>query len=446
MVPKSKFIYFARVSRFSMDFVVIANRGIIATRVVEACEKLGLKYVTLFEEPDLNTKSVARHRGRLNERSIRIKGYNIVNEYISVASHFKKQGFDVGIHPGVGFWSEDKVLEQFCEEYDIRFIGPQYNALDVFGDKIKFRELAISLGVPVMPGREVKSLEDAIVAASEVGYPAMVKAADGAGGRGTSSADNDDDISRILAQPEMIGKRAYVEKKLQNFRHIEVQIFGVEDESGYYLVSLGERDCTEQRRNQKIIELAPSGLEAGLRRRIIEAAVAIGEAVHYVNAGTVEFLVDISTGKFYAMEGNARIQVEHRITEKVTGVDLVMNQLLVAGRKKVIIPQTTVTGCAIEARVYAEDPDTFNTESGLVTAVEYPRNSSHITLDTYIRRGRQKGDGLPVGKYDSHLFNVIAYGRTKREIKQYLAHTLEGTSVTGVKTNIPYLERTLSRV
>ena len=417
--------------------VLIANRGEIATRVIRACKELGIPTIAIYSEEDSTALYVKKADEAYMVGPGPIQGYLNIYRIVDLA---KKMGADA-IHPGYGFLSENPKLPLLCKMRGITFIGPSSKAIADMGDKITARALMQKAGVPVVPGTEgvINSSEEALEWASEHGYPIMVKASGGGGGRGLRVAR---DSSELTDAFEMAGKEAkaafnssdvFLEKFIEEPHHIEFQILA--DTHGN-TIHLGERDCSIQRRHQKLIEIAPSLLlDEDLRARMGQAAIKAAEAAEYTNAGTVEFLVD-KDRNFYFLEMNTRIQVEHPITEEITGVDLVKKQIEIASGMPIGLKQEDIKihGFAMECRINAEDPkNQFMPNSGRVTAY-YSPGGIGVRIDGAVYR-----DYVIPGCYDSMIVKLIINGGTWEEVLARMDRALEEFVIRGVKTTIPYL-------
>ncbi|MBS3761818.1 MAG: acetyl-CoA carboxylase biotin carboxylase subunit [Candidatus Brocadiia bacterium] len=417
--------------------ILIANRGEVALRIIRACAELGVETVAIYSEGDANTKyldyaddAVCIGPPPANESYLNIPRIIAAAEITNVDA----------IHPGYGFLSEEAEFAEICEESNIVFIGPTSEVMRKMGSKTTARTVAQEKKVPVLPGSEdpIESDDEAVAKAGEVGYPVMIKAASGGGGRGMRVAHNEITLRNMLALARSEAAQAfgndavYVEKVLERARHIEVQILG----DGYgNIIHLGERDCSIQRRYQKLIEETPSpGISDDTRSSVAKSAVNLCKAVNYTGAGTVEFLVDRS-GNYYFMEMNTRLQVEHPITEVVSGIDIVKEQIRVAAGERLPYQQKKLEfkGSAIECRINAEDPaDDFRTSPGRITEF-VPPGGPGIRLDTHVYSGYQV---QPF--YDSMVAKLICYGRNRLETLNILRRALEEFTVTGIKTTIPF--------
>ena len=422
--------------------VLIANRGEIALRVIRACRELGVETVAVYSEADRDSLHV-----RFADDDVCIGPAPARDSYLKIPQIIAAAeitGADA-IHPGYGFLSERAEFAEIVTASNITFIGPTAEQIRQMGDKAQARKLAQEAGVPTVPGSPgpVADADEALRLAQEIGFPVIIKAAAGGGGKGMRVATDPDDFGRHfqLARSEALAAFAndavYLEKYLERPRHVEIQVMG--DQYGR-VMHLNERDCSVQRRHQKLIEEAPSpGLTAALREAMGTAAVKLAENIRYVGAGTVEFLLD-RDGSFYFMEMNTRIQVEHPVTEMCTGVDLVKEQIRVAAGEKLSLPRNGVRmrGHAIECRVNAEDPaKNFQPSPGQVT-VFHPPGGPGVRVDTHLYAGY----GVPP-YYDSLLAKVIVHGHDRAEALARMHQALEGFIVEGVTTTIPFLGRVI---
>jgi acetyl-CoA carboxylase, biotin carboxylase subunit len=415
--------------------ILIANRGEIALRVIHACREMGIKTVAVYSEADENSLHV-----RFADEDVCIGPPRAAQSYLSVPaviSAAEVTGADA-IHPGYGFLSESAYLAEVCEACHIKFIGPDPRVIRLMGDKARARRVMKKAGVPVLPGSEgiIENEEKALKIARDIGYPVLVKATAGGGGRGMRVAATPAEFSQAFrtAQREAEAafgvKDVYIEKYLEGPRHIEFQILG--DHHGN-VVHLGERECSVQRRHQKLIEESPSpALTEKLRRKMGTIVVDAARAVQYANAGTFEFLLD-SQGHFYFMEANTRLQVEHGVTELVTGVDIVKEQIRVAAGERLAFKQSEVTfsGHAIECRINAEDPDTYAPSPGTIHVFALPGGPG-VRIDTAAH-----SECTISPYYDSMIAKVMAYGRDRQEAIARMRRTLEMTVIEGIKTNVP---------
>ncbi|MBM3846309.1 MAG: acetyl-CoA carboxylase biotin carboxylase subunit [Verrucomicrobia bacterium] len=420
--------------------ILVANRGEIAVRVIRACKELNVKTVAVYSEADSNSMHV-----QLADEAICIgkgpssESYLRIDRIISSA-----EIADVdAIHPGYGFLSENAHFAEVCESCNIRFIGPSSRAMNALENKATSRELARKAGVPCPPGSDglVENEQEALSVAKKIGYPVMIKAIAGGGGRGMRVAHNDVSLvkgyhtARTEADKAFGNSGVYIEKFIENPHHIEFQILG--DQRGN-IIHLGERDCSIQRRNQKVVEETPSPLIESkfkdLRKRMGKAAVRIAEVAHYSNAGTVEFVVD-DKGNFYFLEVNKRIQVEHPITEEVTGVDLVKQQIMIAMGEPLKISQSDVViqGHAIECRINAEDPfDDFRPSPGRIEMYFAPGGRG-VRVDSHAYAGYT----IPP-YYDSMIGKLITFGRDRRDAMDKMSRALSEYMITGIKTTVPF--------
>ncbi len=416
------------------DKVLVANRGEVAVRVLRTCRELGLPTVAVFSEADRGSPHVryadeAYCVGPAPAAQSYLQGRRIVD--VALESGAKL------VHPGYGFLAESSAFAQDCIDAGLVFVGPRPETMERLGDKPAARDLARELGIPVIEG-SASPLDDAGLreAAEQIGYPVMLKAAAGGGGMGIRAAHSPQELEEAIprarqeAQAAFDSDSVYLERLVEGARHIEVQLLG--DPQGH-VVHLGERECSIQRRRQKLIEEAPSrALDGELRRRIHEAAVRIGEAVGYVGAGTVEFLLD-SEGRFYFIEVNPRLQVEHTVTEAVTGVDIVKEQLRIAAGRQLRDTQQEITpdGWAVECRILAEDPDRgFAPCVGRISRLREPAGPG-IRVDSGV------SEGVTITPYyDSLLAKLIAWGETRAVAIVRLRRALEEYQIAGVTTNL----------
>ncbi|RMF79105.1 MAG: acetyl-CoA carboxylase biotin carboxylase subunit [Nitrospirae bacterium] len=414
--------------------VLIANRGEVALRIIRACKELGIRTLAIHSREDSAALYVKKADRAVIVGPGPIKGYLNIYPIIEIAKQFHCDA----IHPGYGFLAENPDFARACEENGITFVGPPSQAIAMMGDKITARRLMQEAGVPVAPGTEgAVDVEGALAFAREVGYPVMLKASAGGGGRGLRAVYSEAELRDAFATASSEAQAAFgsgemfVEKLIERPHHIEFQILA--DRYGN-VVHLGERDCSIQRRHQKLVEIAPSlFLDAELRERMGEAAVAAAKACGYVNAGTVEFLVD-KERNFYFMEMNTRLQVEHTVTEVVTGIDIVREQLKIAAGKPLSFSQKEVElrGHAIEVRVNAEDPrNDFVPTPGKITAYYSPGG-----IGVRIDGNAYPGYTIPM-YYDSMIAKMTVYGRTWQEATSRLARCLDEFIVRGVKTTLP---------
>lgn len=423
--------------------ILIANRGEIALRIIRACRELGIKTVAVYSEVDKDSLHV-----RYANEAVCIGGPSSANSYLNIPNIISAAEIaDVeAIHPGYGFLAEDSHFAEICESCQIKFIGPSSETISLMGDKMAAKDSAKRAGLPVIPGSTglVNSKEEALRIAKRLKYPVIIKAAAGGGGKGMRICHNDVRLisAFLTAQREAeaaFGNPAvYIEKIVENSRHVEIQIVG--DEYGH-VVHLGERDCTVQRRHQKLIEESPSpATDFKTRKKLGEMAVKVAKAVNYVNAGTVEFLVD-DKGEFYFMEMNTRVQVEHPVTEMVTWVDLIKTQIKIAGGERLPFKQDDIEfrGSAIECRINAEDPDKdFMPCPGKIETFIAPGGPG-IRLDTHVYPGYSISP-----HYDSMIGKLIAYGKTRSEAIHTMQRALEEFIIEPIKTTIPFHKKVFS--
>ncbi|MEM7111152.1 MAG: acetyl-CoA carboxylase biotin carboxylase subunit [Chloroflexota bacterium] len=418
------------------DKLLIANRGEIAMRILRACHELGISTVAVYSDADRNAPHVryAQEAYHIGPSAAR-ESYLVIDKIIEVA---KKSGAEA-IHPGYGFLAERAEFAQACIDNDIVFVGPPVHAIDVMGDKLTARTTVQAANVPIVPGTEPGLDDEGLLAAgAEIGVPLLVKASAGGGGKGMRPVYDIEQLPSAIAGARREALAAfgddtvYLEKMITEGRHIEIQLLS--DAHGNHLY-LGERECSLQRRHQKLIEEAPSFVvDEDLRRRMGEVAVAAAEAVNYVNAGTIEFLMD-KDKNFYFLEMNTRLQVEHPVTELVTGIDIVQEQLRVARGRKLRITQDDVKikGWAIECRINAEDPyNNYLPSTGQITTSRLP-NGPGVRVDTGVFAGYEI-----TPYYDSMISKLICYGETRAEAVLRMRRALEEYRIMGVKTNIPF--------
>lgn len=421
--------------------VLIANRGEIAVRIIRACRELGIESVAVFSDVDRRALHVrkadyAYHIGPATAS----ESYLNVEKILDVA---RRSGAEA-VHPGYGFLSENAKFAQACADAGVKFIGPTPHSMEMMGSKTRARQHMKRAGVPFVPGSERGlEFEGAARMAEQIGYPVMLKAAAGGGGKGMRMVKSPEDLrsaydgARSEAQRSFGDNEVYIEKFIVNPRHVEMQIFG--DEHGN-VVYLGERECSVQRRHQKVLEESPSPIvDEEMRRRMGEVAVRVAKAADYQNAGTVEFLVD-EQRNFYFLEMNTRLQVEHPVTEFVTGIDLVHLQMKVASGQKLPFAQEDIKlrGHAIECRVYAEDPDNnFFPSPGQITRLISPSGPG-IRRDS----GMYEGWTVPID-YDPLLAKLVGYAETREDAINRLLRALYEYFVGGIKTNISLFRRIL---
>jgi acetyl-CoA carboxylase biotin carboxylase subunit len=421
-----------------MNKILIANRGEIAVRIIRACKEMNIKTVAVYSEIDKD----ALHT-KLADEAICIGPANSNKSYLNIKNIIEAAnitGAD-SIHPGFGFLSENAQFAKICEESNIKFIGPSYKVIELMGNKSNAKELMKSAGVPVVPGSEgsIKGFKDAEKIAEKIGYPIMLKAAAGGGGKGIRIVNFPEELEssyNLVKQEAKLSfndDEVYIEKFIKNPRHVEIQILA--DEHGN-VIHLGERDCTVQRKNQKVIEETPStAIDEKLRNKMGDAAIKAAKVSGYTSCGTIEFLVD-SDKNFYFMEMNTRIQVEHPITEMRTGIDIVKNQIKIAAGEELKIKQKNVEfrGHAIECRINAENPNKkFMPCPGTITGLHLPGGNG-IRIDSSIYEGYT----IPP-TYDSMIAKIITHGDTRNEAISKMKRALEETVIEGVDTNIDFL-------
>jgi acetyl-CoA carboxylase, biotin carboxylase subunit len=416
--------------------ILIANRGEIALRIIKTCRALGIETVLAASEADRDSLPA-----RWADRTVCIGPARSSESYLNVEAivHTALGVQAQAIHPGYGFLSERPALARLCEQHGVIFIGPTAAQIEAVGDKLRARAEAQAAQVPVVPGGAVGSPEEAATLARQMGAPLLVKAVGGGGGRGMKRVDRLEDLSAAMqlasaeAGAAFGDARVYLERFVTHGRHVEVQVLG--DGAGR-LIHLGERDCSVQRRYQKLIEETPApGLTESLRSRVLEAGVRFAQSLSYRGAGTVEFLVDADRDDFFFLEMNARIQVEHPVTEAVTGVDLVAEQIAIASGAGLRLTQNDVRprGWALECRVNAEDPARdFQPSPGRVSQVAWPSGPG-IRVDTHIA----SGSVIPPF-YDSLMAKIIAHGPDRASALERLRAAIASTRVTGVATNLPF--------
>jgi acetyl-CoA carboxylase biotin carboxylase subunit len=426
----------------SVSRVFIANRGEIAVRIVRACRKLGLECVVGASTVDMDGLAA-----ELADRAVCIGPGPAGESYLrcdTVVAAALATGCDA-LHPGYGFLSENPLLAATAHQHGLVFVGPPAAAIELAGDKLRAREAAVAAGLAVVPGRELAELADARRFGEESGYPVLLKAAGGGGGRGIKLVEDPDGLAAAFglavaeARSAFGDERLYVERYIRAARHVEVQVAA--DEHGS-VIHLGERDCSVQRRYQKLIEEAPApNLAAETREALRIAAVALARAIGYRNVGTVEFIVDSESSQFYFLEVNCRIQVEHPVTEAVTGCDLVAEQLAIADGRPLSIAQHELAfdGHAVEARLTAEDvANGFAPSPGRLTRFAVPALPG-LRVDTHCRDG-----ALIPPYYDSLMAKLIGHGENREQAVGVVLEALEGLEVEGVETNRSLLASVLA--
>ncbi len=409
-----------------INSILIANRGEIACRIIRTANEMGIKTIAVYEEADSNATFVS-----MSDVAVKLKnGYLNADEIVDAA---KKTGADA-IHPGYGFLSENSIFARKVIRNDIIWIGPTPHVIKVMGDKIKAKELAIKAKVPTL--EKAESIKDS----KQLGFPLLIKAAAGGGGKGMRIVNNKNELKDAVAAAKREAKagfddeRVFIEKYIKKSRHIEIQILG--DQHGN-VIHLGERECSIQRRHQKIIEESPSPkLDDELREQIGNAAVKLAKKIKYQSAGTVEFILDENTNEFWFLEVNTRLQVEHPVTEEVTGVDLVRAQINIAKNEYLELKQKDVefNGHALEVRLYAENPNNdFLPETGKIVCYEPYKNKS-IRWDSGVQKGYEVGTN-----FDPMLSKVISWAPNRTDACLQLATALEKSCIGGVKTNKDFL-------
>lgn len=415
--------------------ILVANRGEIALRIIRTCKEMGIKTVAVYSKADQDSLHV-----KFADEAVCIGPPSSKESYLKIPSILAAAEITnaEAIHPGYGFLSENAEFSRICAEHELKFIGPSPEMISTMGDKATAKATMIANNVPVVPGSDgiVSTYEDAKKVAKETGYPLMIKASAGGGGRGMRVVESEEkfkqsfetcqnEASTVFNNPDV-----YIEKFVENPRHIEIQILG--DQHGN-IIHLGERECSLQRRHQKMLEEAPSPVATPeLRERMGNAAVKAGKAINYEGAGTIEFLVD-KDHNFYFMEMNTRIQVEHPVTEEVTYVDLVKEQIRVAAGEKIDTSPLKIRGHAIECRINAEDPaHNFRPTAGTATAFNIPGGHS-TRVDTHAYAGYK----IPP-HYDSMIAKLIVSAPTRDEAIKRMRRALQEFIVEGIKTTIPY--------
>jgi acetyl-CoA carboxylase biotin carboxylase subunit len=417
--------------------VLIANRGEIALRVIRACKELGIRTVAVYSEADRESLHV-----RFADEDVCIGPPSARESYLNIPriiAAAEITGADA-IHPGYGFLAENAEFSEICERSELTFIGPTPQQIRMMGDKATARRTMREVGVPIVPGTDaIADVDEALAQADEIGFPVLIKAAAGGGGKGMRVAADRDEFARAFTMAKNEAAAAfnddsvYVEKYLARPRHIEFQILG---DSHGRVIHLGERDCSIQRRHQKLLEEAPSpALDDDLRARMGEAAVRGAKAIDYVGAGTIEMLLN-DDGSFYFMEMNTRIQVEHPVTEVCTGFDLVKEQIRAAAGLPLSIPDYPIQlrGHAIECRINAEDPARNFAPSPGTISVFHPPGGPGVRIDTHVYAGYR----VPP-YYDSLLAKLIVHASTREEAIARMRHSLAGFVIEGVHTTIPFL-------
>ena len=427
------------------DKILIANRGEIAVRIIRACREMGIKTVAVFSEPDRE----ALHT-QLADEAVCIGSAKVGDSYLDmnniISAAVEKQA--QAIHPGFGFLSENSMFAGVCKDCNIKFIGPKGSVIDALGNKANARQMMINAGVPVIPGSDgiLADVEQAYEMADKLGYPVIVKASAGGGGKGIRIGRKKEELKEAFLSAQSETKAAfgddsmYMEKLIEGARHVEVQILG---DSFGNVIHLGERDCSLQRKNQKVLEETPCEvLSESTRAKICDSAVRAAKAAGYENAGTIEFLYDEDSDKYYFMEMNTRVQVEHPITEMVTGVDIVKEQIRIAAGEKLLYTQDDIkiSGHAIECRINAENPSrNFAPCPGTIDYLLMPSGGIGLRVDSAIYQGYE----IPP-YYDSMLAKVIVHGRDRDEAIAKMKRALYEFIIEGVDTNIEYQNKILN--
>lgn len=426
----------------SVRKILIANRGEIALRIIRTCQEMDIETIAIYSEADKEMPFVkaATYAVCVGEAPVN-KSYLQAEKILEMA---KRENVD-GIHPGYGFLSENAEFAESALKKGITFIGPKPETIKLMGDKIVSRQTMEQAGIPVVPGSSfsLKTVEEACSLAETIGYPVMLKASGGGGGIGMVLCEDEQSLIKSYASTKTRAMtyfgsdEVFIEKYIENARHVEVQIFG--DNAGN-IVHLFERDCSIQRRHQKVIEESPSpALSENVRKKMYETAVKAAKAVNYINAGTIEFIVD-EDGNFYFLEMNTRLQVEHPVTELITGLDLVKWQILVARGEKLPLQQTEIvsTGHAIEFRLYAEDPVRFLPSPGKITTLSWGE-IERVRIDYGYVQG-----GTVTPYYDPMIAKCIFYGDTRRIALTAAEEFFKGVQIEGIKTNVPLFEHILA--
>lgn len=422
-----------------MKKILIANRGEIAARIMRTCQKMGIQTVAIYSEADQHASHV-----EMADESYRIGPPRVNESYLNMEKIIEvavKANVDA-IHPGYGLLSENTEFAKRCTENKIIFIGPSPAIIAQMGSKIEARKVMSQAGVPIVPGTDapLTNVEEAVLEAEKIGYPIMLKASAGGGGIGMQRVDDEEELRKAFQGNQKRAKdffgdgAMFLEKLILNPRHIEIQLLA--DKKGN-TIYLGERECSIQRRHQKVVEEAPSPfIDETTRKEMGEAAVTAAKAIGYENAGTVEFIMD-EHKHFYFLEVNTRIQVEHPVTEEVTGLDIVEQQIRIANGEALSISQEDVqlSGHAIEVRIYAEDPNTFFPSPGKITNLSIP-NGENIRHELAVKSGT-----VVTPFYDPMIAKLIVKGHTRNEAIKTMSDVLDQYIVEGIKTNIPTLKK-----
>ena len=424
------------------DKILVANRGEIAVRIIRACKEMGIKTVAVYSEADKESLHV-----KIADEAVCIGPANSKDSYLNMKNILEATCLThaQAIHPGFGFLSENSMFARVCEESNIKFIGPSADVIDMLGNKSNAKDMMKKAKIPVIPGSDgnINDLEEALELANKIKYPVMLKATSGGGGKGIRLVHNEEELKKnfeLVRQEAKVSfndENVYLEKFIENPRHIEVQILA--DEHGN-VIQLGERDCSVQRRNQKMLEESPSVfVNEEKRKKLGEAAVNAAKTVGYTNAGTIEFLVD-KNGDFYFMEMNTRIQVEHPITEMVTGIDIVKEQIKIASGEKLDFSQKDIKfkGHSLECRINAENPSkNFMPCPGKITGLHIPGGNG-IRVDTAVYAGYT----VPQ-TYDSMIVKIIVHGKDRNDSIAKMKSAIGEFVIEGIDTNIDFLYKIL---
>lgn len=425
-----------------MKRIFIANRGEIAVRIIRACRELGITSIVGYSEADRPSLAV-----RLADEAVLLGPSQASESYLNIPRIIEciRQTNCEAVHPGYGFLSESGAFAEACEKARIIFIGPKSQVIDLMGNKIRARQAVTKAGMPVVPGtlEPIENAKEAVQIAAEFGYPVMIKAAAGGGGKGMRTAVNASELESAfrISQSEAMAafgdSSLYIEKKIENPHHVEIQLLA--DHQGN-VIHLGERECSIQRRHQKVIEECPSPFISNeTRQKMCEAAVHAAKDIGYTNAGTMEFLVDANQN-FYFLEMNTRVQVEHPTTEMVTGVDIVKEQIRIASGLTLRFHQEDIhfQGAALECRIYAEDPaNHFMPSPGKIMQLRIPGGPG-VREDSSIYEGFE----VPI-YYDPLLSKLITWGRTREEAIERMSRALEEYQIIGIKTTIPFYQQVI---
>ncbi|MEZ7891377.1 MAG: acetyl-CoA carboxylase biotin carboxylase subunit [Candidatus Wallbacteria bacterium] len=421
--------------------ILIANRGEIALRIIRACREMGIETVAVYSEAD----SESLHR-KMADRAICIGPASPKESYLYIPGLISAAEITEcdAIHPGYGFLSENADFADICKTHQFIFIGPEPKVISLMGDKSKARACVQAAGIPIVPGsKPLNSVDEAVTAAKNIGYPVIIKASGGGGGKGMRIVRNNEEMATSFAIAKNESKLAfnndeiYIEKFIETARHIEFQIMA---DSHGNVVHLGERDCSIQRRHQKLVEEAPSVfLTQELRKKMGDMAIKVAKASKYVNAGTIEFIMD-ENKNFYFMEMNSRVQVEHPVTEMVTSIDIVKEQISIAAGKPLSFKQSDINikGYAMECRICAEDPALgFMPQVGTISNY-IPAGGPFVRTDTHVYSGYQVSP-----HYDSMIAKIIVWGQTRDESIVRMKRALSEVSFTGINTTIPFFQKLL---